>query len=117
VAGERKIEARDPDKPSATGRAMDELNGGRLNNYLNAAPALLDKLEEAQLIEDVADTWEGQPVRRLTFKVTPPLNERSRKIIKGDRRHRPCLDWRGWTAGGGREPGAAQGTGPAGDHV
>ena len=82
VAGERKIEARDPDKPSATGRAMDELNGGRLNNYLNAAPALLDKLEEARLIEDVADTWEGQPVRRLTFKVTPPLNERSRKIIK-----------------------------------
>jgi len=25
VAGERKVEARDPDKPSATGRAMDEL--------------------------------------------------------------------------------------------
>jgi hypothetical protein len=82
VAGERKVEDRDPDKPSATGRAMDELNAGRLNNYLNAAPALLDKLTEAQLIEENADTLEGQPVRRLTFKLTPPLNERSRKIIK-----------------------------------
>jgi hypothetical protein len=82
VAGERKVEARDPDKPSAAGRAMDELNASRLNNYLNAAPALLDKLVEAKLIEEAADTREGQPVRRLTFKVTPPLNERSRKIIK-----------------------------------
>ncbi len=82
TAAEHHVEVLDPDKPSGAGRAMDELTATRLGSYLNAAPDLLAKLEMAQLTGEEADTLEGQPVRRLTFKVTPPLNEHSRKIIK-----------------------------------
>jgi len=82
VDEERRIQARDPEKPSARGAAMDELNASRVNSYLNAAPDLLGRLEEAQFVEEKADTWDNQPVRRLTYKVTPRLDERSRKIIK-----------------------------------
>jgi hypothetical protein len=82
AAEEGNAQARDPDRKTPIRRAMDVLNATRLNSYLNAAPELLTKLEEAQLIEEKNDTWEGQPVRRLTFKVNPRLNERSRKVIK-----------------------------------
>jgi hypothetical protein len=82
TAAEHHVEILDPDKPSAAGRAMDEVTATRLSSYLNAAPDLIAKLDMAQLTGDAADTLEGLPVRRLTFKVTPPLNEHSRKIIK-----------------------------------
>ena len=82
AAEEGRVQARDPDKKTPTRRAMDVLSATRLNNYLNAAPDLLAKLEQAECIEDKADTLDGRPVRRLTFKLNPQLNEHSRKVIK-----------------------------------
>lgn len=82
VNDEHAAQGRDPEKRAPIQRAMDELSATRLNGYLNAAPELLRKLEGAQLLEEKAGAWEGQPVRILTFKLTPHLNERSRKYVK-----------------------------------
>lgn len=82
VNDEHVAQDRDPDKRAPIQRAMDELSATRLNGYLNAAPELLRKLEGAQLLEETAGAWEGQPARILTFKLTPHLNERSRKYVK-----------------------------------
>jgi hypothetical protein len=82
VKDEHMAQSRDPDKRAPTQRAMDELTASRLNGYLDAAPELLRKLDDAQLVDETAGMWEGQPVRVLTFKLAPHLNERNRKYIK-----------------------------------
>ena len=82
VGEEVAAQARDPDKRAPTRRAMDDLSATRLNGYLNAAPGLIQRLDEAQLVDEKTDTLEGRPVRVLTFKFTPHLNERSRKFVK-----------------------------------
>lgn len=82
VAAEMRARAEDPEKKTPTRRAMDELNATRLNDYLNAAPGMLLKLEQAQLVEEKAGTWQGKPARLLTFKLTPPLSDHDRKYIK-----------------------------------
>ena len=76
-AEEGRLQMQEPDRKTPVRRAMDALGATRLNGYFNAAPELLAKLEQVQLIEEKADTWEGHPVRRLTLKVNPRLNERS----------------------------------------
>jgi hypothetical protein len=43
---------------------------------------MLRTLDPAEFVEEKAEAWEGQPARRLTFKLTPRLNERTRKMIK-----------------------------------
>ena len=82
VTAEMRAQTENPEKKSPTRQAMDELNAIRLNDYLNTAPGLLLKLAHAQLMKEDADTWRGQPVRLLLFKLTPPLSEHDRKYIK-----------------------------------
>lgn len=72
------------DRPAAHSprQAVDSLNVTTLNEYLNASSKLLHSMEHAELTEEKNDTWEGQPARLLTFKLTPQLDERSKKYIK-----------------------------------
>jgi hypothetical protein len=74
------------EKPTAAQRsprqAVDSLNVSTLNEYLNASAKLLHSMEHAELTEERNDTWEGKPARLLVFKLTPQLDERSKKYIK-----------------------------------
>jgi hypothetical protein len=82
AAEEHRAQIRDPEAKTPTRRAMDGLSATRLSDYLDAAPELLRTLDQAVFVEETAETWEGQPIRRLTYKVTPRLNERTRRMIK-----------------------------------
>lgn len=69
-------------KRRSSRQAMDSLNVTTLNEYLNASPKLLRSMEHAELTEEKSESWEGQPARLLVFKLTPQLDERSKKYIK-----------------------------------
>jgi hypothetical protein len=79
---EQRAQARNPEAKAPTRRAMDGLSATTLNGYLDAAPELLRTLDEAVFVEEKTETWEDQPARLLTFKLTPRMDERTRKMIK-----------------------------------
>jgi hypothetical protein len=79
---EHRAQIRNPEAKTPTRRAMDGLSASRLSDYLDAAPELLRTLDEAVFVEEKAETWEGQPARLLAFKLTPRMDERTRKMIK-----------------------------------
>lgn len=82
VAREQAEAAGQPKPVMPTREAMRRLDGATLLDYFMAAPQLLRVLEIAQLTGEQADTWQGQPARRLTFKLNLPLSEEDRKMIK-----------------------------------
>jgi hypothetical protein len=79
---EEAAESKNPEAKSPTRGTIDGMNASRAAGYLDATPEFLRMLEEATLVEAVAEPWEGREARRLTFKLTPHLNERNRKMIK-----------------------------------
>jgi hypothetical protein len=63
-------------------RAMAALTATTLHDYLNGSAELLHTLEQAQLVDEKTESWQGQPARLLTFKLTPRIGEKDRKYIK-----------------------------------
>ena len=79
-------EARDPGgagvkKPGAR-RAVGAIGPMMVHDHLNAAAGLLQTLNQAELLEEKRDTWEGQPATLLVMKVNPQLNAQARKYLK-----------------------------------
>ena len=82
AAAESQAKSKDPNQSTRTGNSMDELKPTALSDYLNAPATVLRVLELARLVEEKEVAWEGRPARLLTFKLTPPLSEKDKKIIK-----------------------------------
>lgn len=82
VGGDPRLSGEKQPKRRSSRQAMDSLNVTTLNEYLNASSKLLRNMEHAELTEEKSERWEGQPARLLVFKVTPQLDERSKKYIK-----------------------------------
>jgi hypothetical protein len=68
-------------KPGAR-RAIGAIGPVMAHDHLNAAPGLLQTLNQAELLEEKRDTWEGQPATLLVMKVTPRLSAQDRKYLK-----------------------------------
>jgi hypothetical protein len=79
---EAKAQAKDPEQKATTRRAIEGLKAIEVNDYLNGAGELLRTLEQGQLLEEKAETWQGKPARRLKFKVTPKLSKQNQKYVK-----------------------------------
>lgn len=58
------------------------LSPAQLFSYLNIAGELTKVLSQAELTGEKAEVWKGQPARRISLKLTPPLSEKDRKYIK-----------------------------------
>lgn len=82
LAEEQQAHGRDPNLPQARQHAVDQLGLTTIAGYLNAAPELSRMLEQAELVGTKAEAWRGQPARKLTFKLSPPLSEQDRKYVK-----------------------------------
>lgn len=82
AAAELQAKSKDPNKSTPTRSSMDELKPTALSDYLNAPARVLRLIDEGQLLEEKEAGWEGRPARLLTFKLTPPLSEKDKKIIK-----------------------------------
>jgi hypothetical protein len=82
LAAEQQAHSRDANQPQARQHAVDQLGVTTIAGYLNAAPELARMLEQAELLGAKEETWRGQPARKLTFKLSPPLSEQDRKYVK-----------------------------------
>ncbi|MBS1767603.1 MAG: hypothetical protein JST05_09410 [Acidobacteria bacterium] len=78
-----RIEAASKAKDAGPKQAMDQINGEKAKDLLDAAGALLDDLKDAQLLGDQPEAWNGAPARLLTFKLdAKDLDEDDRKHLK-----------------------------------
>lgn len=82
AAQEAKAKAEDPEKKTPTRRAMEGLKALDVAEYLNGSEELLRTLDQAQVLEDRADAWQGKPARLLRLKLTPRLGQEEKKYIK-----------------------------------
>ncbi len=75
-------ENRDPDAKRPVRRALSQVAVQDIDDYLDAAPSLLNVIAQASLQSDAPDTRNGQSLRRLTLKLDPPLSKQARKYVK-----------------------------------
>jgi len=79
---EARAQAKDPEQKASTRQAIEGLKAVAVSDYLNGAEELLRTLEQAQLLEEKNDTWQGKPARLLRFKLTPKLSKQDQKYVK-----------------------------------
>jgi hypothetical protein len=72
----------DATQKADTRRAIGAIGPMMVHDHLNAAAGFLRTLEQAEFIEEKADSWEGQPARLLVMKLPPPQNPQARKYLK-----------------------------------
>lgn len=84
AAQEARARAADPEKDAGTRSALGAIDPLVVGENLNYAEALLRELEEnqAQLQEEKADSFHGQPAKLLVFKTTPKMREDQKKALK-----------------------------------
>ena len=82
AVAEEIARSKDRNLAAPTRRAMDALNATTLNDYLNGGAQMLRELDQAELVEEKAVQWNGQPARLLSLKITPVLSEKDKKYIK-----------------------------------
>ncbi len=79
---EQEAALQDPEKESATSRALRSVNPVDLAAGLNAAEGVLRDLAQSTFLEEKAEAFDGQPARLLIFKPQPKLNAQARKAVK-----------------------------------
>ena len=78
-----RVEAASKAKDSGPKQAMDQINGEKAKDLLDAAAAMLDELDGAQLQEDRPDARDGKPARLLTIKLdAKDMDDEDRKHLK-----------------------------------
>ena len=82
AAQEARAKAQDPEKKTPTRRAIEGLKAVEVADYLNGSEELLRTLEQATVIEEKTDTWQGKPARLLSLKLTPKLGQDQKKYVK-----------------------------------
>lgn len=82
AAQEARAKALDPEKKTPTRRAIEGLKAIDVAEYLNGSEELLRTLDQAQVLEDRADTWQGKPARLLSLKLTPHMGQQEKKYVK-----------------------------------
>jgi len=79
---EARAQAKDPEKPASTRRAIEGLKAVDVCDYLDGADELLRTLEGAQQLEEKSEPWQGKPAKLLLIKLAPRLSRRDQKYVK-----------------------------------
>lgn len=78
-----RIEVASKAKNKGPKQAMDALSAEKARDLLDASEDILGDLEDAVLLEDRMDTWQGKPARLLSFKLdAKDMDEDDRKRLK-----------------------------------
>lgn len=72
----------DPEAKKPLTAALEQISSRDLNNYLDAAPKLLNALANATVKSETTDTFNGAPTRLLTLELKPALSKQDAKYIK-----------------------------------
>ena len=79
---ELAAQEREPEKTTPTRTALRNVDPLEASEALTHAEALLRDLSQAQIKEERADVWQGQPAKLLVLKLTPKIPESQRKYLK-----------------------------------
>lgn len=79
---EMAAQEREPERGTPTRTALRNVDPLETSEALNHAEALLRDLSQAQVREERAEPWQGQPAKLLVLKVTPKIPEAQRKYLK-----------------------------------
>lgn len=79
---EMKAQVQQPEKTTPTRTALRGVDVLDVAEYLNHAEALLRDIEQAQVVEEKAEAWQGHPARMLLLKISPKLPEAQKKYLK-----------------------------------
>lgn len=82
AAQEARAKVQDPEKKTPTRRAIEGLKAVAVSEYLNGSDELIRTLDQAQLIDEKTETWQGKPARLLNLKLTPRMGEQEKKYVK-----------------------------------
>ena len=82
--------------PARKKRSLGAISPQTVAEYINVAGAFEQRLKDAVLLEDKADTYQGSPARLLVLKLDPHLKPQDKKYIKQiDAQARIWLDAQG----------------------
>jgi len=82
AAQESKAQNQQPDRPTPTRTALRGVDVVEVAEDLDQAEALLRDLDQAQLLEERPEPWQGHPARLLLLKVSPNLPGSQKKYLK-----------------------------------
>lgn len=82
AAQESKAQLQQPDQATPTRTALRGVDVVDVAEDLNHAEALLRDLDQAQLQEEKAETWQGHPARLLVLKLSPRIPANQKKYLK-----------------------------------
>jgi hypothetical protein len=82
AAEEIRIHRNDPEQPTPTRDAMNDLSAYDVQRYFNGAQDLLFSLNDATLLDERSDTLDGKPAHLLDFALKPSVSEHDRKYLK-----------------------------------
>ena len=80
---EERERLQNPDAQTPTRDAVGDLRTLAVARALDAVPELLRSLQDARVLEDKVEPFEGAPTRVLLLEVKPTLAARDRKYVKG----------------------------------
>ena len=70
VTREMQARAHNPKQPAPTVSALNQISAVSAASALDAAPAILQLLDDAKVVEDRGGTWQGKPVRVVIFRLS-----------------------------------------------
>ena len=82
AAQESAAQAQQPDRPAPTRTALRGVDVVDLAEDLDHAGALLRDLDQAQLLAEKDEPWQGRPAHLLILKLSPRIPESQRKYLK-----------------------------------
>ncbi len=80
VGRELDARARNPDLPTPTERALDDISTVVAAESIDGAPSLLRMLDEAKVVSDAAGTWAGKPARVLVLRLADRIPKTPGKV-------------------------------------
>lgn len=69
VAKELDARAKNPDLPTPTERALNDISTVVASESLDGAPSLLRMMDDAKVVSDTNGTWAGKPARVLVLRL------------------------------------------------
>ena len=80
VARELDARAKNPDLPTPTERALNQITNVIAAESVDGAGSLLRLMDDAKLVSDAAGTWGGKPVRVVILRVADKIGKTPGKV-------------------------------------
>lgn len=84
VAKELDARAKNPDLPTPTERALNQITNVVAAESVDGAGSLLRLMDDAKLVSDGAGTWGGKPVRVVILRVADKIGKMPGKVTIAD---------------------------------